>query len=167
MTLRAGLMGLGMMGRNHARVLASLPGVELVAVADAAGDVHGAAAGRPVLATVEELIAQGIDYCMVAVPTYLHEEVGLTLAAAGVHALVEKPLTPDVASSERLAAAFEDAGLVGAVGHIERYNPALQEARRRLDTGELGRRPPDRHPATGSVPREDRRRRRRQGPRHA
>ncbi len=138
MTLRAGLLGLGMMGRNHARVLASLPGVDLVAVADAAGDVHRAAAGRPVLATVEELISQGIDYCMVAVPTYLHEEVGLTLAAAGVHALVEKPLTPDVASSERLASAFEDAGLVGAVGHIERYNPALQEARRRLATGELG-----------------------------
>jgi UDP-N-acetylglucosamine 3-dehydrogenase len=137
-TLRAGLLGLGMMGRHHARVLASLPGVELVAVADAAGDRHGAAGGAPVLRDVEELIAAGIDYCMVAIPTALHEEVGLTLAAAGVHALVEKPLTPDVVSSSRLAAAFEEAGLVGAVGHIERYNPALQEARRRLAQGDLG-----------------------------
>jgi predicted dehydrogenase len=72
------------------------------------------------------------------VPTFLHERVGLALADAGVHALVEKPLTPDVESSERLATAFEQAGLVGAVGHIERYNPALQEARRRLEAGELG-----------------------------
>jgi predicted dehydrogenase len=137
-TLRAGLLGLGMMGRHHARVLASLPGVELVAVADAAGDRHGAAGGVPVLQDVEQLIAAGIDYCMVAIPTALHEEVGLALAAAGVHALVEKPLTPDVVSSTRLSATFEDAGLIGAVGHIERYNPALQEARRRLERGDLG-----------------------------
>ena len=126
MTLRAGLIGLGMMGRHHARVLGSLEGVDLVAVADAGGDPHGAAAGRPILASVEELIAAGIDYCMVAVPTAFHEEVGLALAAAGVHAMIEKPLSVDVASAKRLAEAFELAGLVGAVGHIERYNPALQ-----------------------------------------
>jgi UDP-N-acetylglucosamine 3-dehydrogenase len=137
-TLRAGLLGLGMMGRHHARVLSSLPGVELVAVADAAGDRHGVAGAVPVLRDVQELVAAGIDYCMVAIPTALHEEVGLVLAAAGVHALVEKPLTPDVVSSNRLAEAFEAAGLVGAVGHIERYNPALQEARRRLERGDLG-----------------------------
>ena len=138
MTLRAGLIGLGMMGRHHARVLGSLEGVELVAVADAGGDPHGAAAGRPILSSVEELIAVGIDYCMVAVPTAFHEEVGLALAGAGVHAMIEKPLSVDVASAKRLAEAFESAGLVGAVGHIERYNPALQEARRRLADGALG-----------------------------
>jgi UDP-N-acetylglucosamine 3-dehydrogenase len=136
--LRAGLIGLGMMGRHHARVLGSLDGVELVAVADAAGDPHGAAGARPVLDSVEELIATGLDYCMVAVPTAHHEEVGLRLAAAGVHAMVEKPLAPDVAAAQRLAAAFEAAGLVGAVGHIERYNPALQSLRTRLEAGELG-----------------------------
>jgi UDP-N-acetylglucosamine 3-dehydrogenase len=138
MTLRAGLLGLGMMGRHHARVLSSLPGVDLVAVADAAGDRHGVAGDRPVLADIDGLIAAGLDYCMVAVPTALHEQVGLALAAAGVHALIEKPLTPDVESSTRLATAFEDAGLIGAVGHIERYNPALQQARRRLANGDLG-----------------------------
>jgi predicted dehydrogenase len=136
--LRAGLIGLGMMGRHHARVLSSLEGVELVAVADAGGDVHGVAGGRPVLASVEELVAAGLDYCVVAVPTAWHEEVGLALAAAGVHALVEKPIAVDAAASQRLVDAFESAGLVGAVGHIERYNPALQEARRRLAAGELG-----------------------------
>ena len=136
--LRAGLIGLGMMGRHHARVLGSLEGVDLVAVADPAGDVHGVAGGRPVVDSVEALIEQGIDYAMVAVPTAYHEAAGLALAAAGVHAMIEKPLAPDVASATRIAQAFEDAGLVGAVGHIERYNPALQEARRRLAAGDLG-----------------------------
>lgn len=136
--LRAGLIGLGMMGRNHARVLASLDGVDLVGVADPAGDVHGVAAGRPVVATIDELIALELDYCMVAVPTGLHEEVGLALASGGVHAMIEKPLAVDVASAAKLADAFDAAGLVGAVGHIERYNPALQQCRHRLERGDLG-----------------------------
>ncbi len=60
------------------------------------------------------------------------------LAAAGVHALIEKPLTTDVESAYEIAAAFAAAGLVAAVGHIERYNPALQQARRRIAHGDLG-----------------------------
>ncbi|EAP97499.1 NAD-dependent dehydrogenase [Janibacter sp. HTCC2649] len=136
--LRAGLIGLGMMGRHHGRVLASLPGVDLIAVADPGGDVHGVAGGRPVLENIEQLIEQGIDYCMVAVPTIYHEQVGLALAAAGVHAIIEKPLAQDTPAATKVAEAFEAKGLVGAVGHIERYNPALQEARRRLEAGDLG-----------------------------
>ncbi|KRE43731.1 Gfo/Idh/MocA family protein [Knoellia sp. Soil729] len=136
--LRAGLIGLGMMGRHHARVLASLPGVDLVAVADPGGDVHNVAGGRPVLENVEQLIEQGLDYCMVAVPTVYHERVGLALAEAGVHAIIEKPLAQDTPAATKVAQAFEAKGLVGAVGHIERYNPALQEARRRLEAGDLG-----------------------------
>ena len=137
-SLRAGLIGLGMMGRHHARVLRSLDGVELVAVADPGGDPHGVAGGLPVLSSVEDLVAAGVDYCVVAVPTALHERVGLALAEAGVHALVEKPLAVDTAAATRLAEAFESRGLVGAVGHIERYNPALQNLRARLEQGELG-----------------------------
>jgi UDP-N-acetylglucosamine 3-dehydrogenase len=136
--LRAGLVGLGMMGRHHARVLRDLDGVDLVAVADPNGDPHGVAGASPRLDSVRELIAQGLDYCVVAVPTAYHEQVGLALAEAGVHALVEKPLAPDVASARRLADAFSSRGLVGAVGHIERYNPALQSLRSRLEYGELG-----------------------------
>ena len=136
--LRAGLIGLGMMGRHHARVLRSLAGVELVAVADPGGDHYGAADGMEVLPDVESLIAVGIDYCMVAVPTASHDEVGLTLAAAGIHTMIEKPLARDVAGARKLAEAFEQAGLVAAVGHIERYNPSLQSLRTRLEAGELG-----------------------------
>jgi predicted dehydrogenase len=96
------------------------------------------AGALPLLASVEELIAAGIDYCMVAVPTVYHESVGLALAEAGVHAMIEKPLAQDGASARRLADAFEQRGLIGAVGHIERYNPALQQLRSRLEHGELG-----------------------------
>ena len=99
MALRAGLIGLGMMGRHHARVLGSLDGVELVAVADPAGDVHGVAGGRPVVGSVEELIALGIDYCMVAVPTAYHEAAGLALAEAGVKVAVHD-LDPQETASE-------------------------------------------------------------------
>ena len=138
MRLRAGLIGLGMMGRHHARVLASLDGVELVAVADPCGDAHTVAGGSELVAGVDELIAKGIDYCAVAVPTGFHEEIGLTLAAAGIHALIEKPLAQDTFAARKLAEAFAAERLVGAVGHIERYNPALQSARRRLERGDLG-----------------------------
>lgn len=136
--LRAGLIGLGMMGRHHARVLGSLDGVDLVAVADPGGDVHTVAGGRPVEADIDSLIKHGLDYCMVAVPTIYHERIGLALADAGVHALIEKPLAQDTPSSTRVAEAFESHDLVGAVGHIERYNPALQQARARIEAGDLG-----------------------------
>lgn len=136
--LRAGLIGLGMMGRHHARVLKSLPGVKLVAVADPAGDPHGVAGGLEVGTDVQHLIDAGIDYAMVAVPTAFHEETAVALAEAGIHAMVEKPLAPTEDSARRMVRAFTERGLVGAVGHIERYNPALQSLRARLAEGELG-----------------------------
>jgi UDP-N-acetylglucosamine 3-dehydrogenase len=136
--LRAGLIGLGTMGRNHARVLRSLPGVTLVGVADQAGDPHGLVDGLPVVGSVGELVELGLDLCVVAAPTVAHEPLALELAAAGVNTLIEKPIGPDVASSERIRDAFGAAGLVGAVGHIERYNPALRALRERLASGEIG-----------------------------
>ncbi len=138
MTLRAGLIGLGMMGRNHARVLHALEGVDLVGIADPMGDQHGVARDATMHTTVESLVAQGIDYCMVSAPTEDHETIGMLLAEAGVHAMIEKPLAVEVDEAERLVAAFKAAGLVGAVGHIERFNPALQQLRQRLEQGELG-----------------------------
>ncbi|GAB3813235.1 Gfo/Idh/MocA family oxidoreductase [Tessaracoccus terricola] len=137
--LKAGLIGIGMMGRHHARVLGSLDGVDLVGIADPGGDKFGVSGGRPVFATVDELIELKPDYCMIATPTAFHLETGLKLAAAGIHAIIEKPLARDVDSSLQLVEAFSKAGLVGAVGHIERYNPALQQARKRIADGQLGR----------------------------
>ena len=133
--LRAGLVGFGQMGRHHARVLDALPGVELVGIADPhfPGD-----RGDRFVEDVDALIGRSLDLAVVAVPTALHESIALTLADAHVHTLVEKPVANDPAAARRMAAAFDGAGLVGCVGHIERYNPALQEMRRRLAEGELG-----------------------------
>lgn len=136
--IRMGLIGLGSMGRHHARVIREVEGMELVAVADPYGDKHAVAQGLPVLPDVGALIEAGIDAAMVAVPTYLHHEVGLALAAAGVHAMIEKPIAATVQQGEEVAQAFEAAGLVGCVGYVERCNPALLEMRRRLAEGELG-----------------------------
>ncbi|MBC7298099.1 MAG: Gfo/Idh/MocA family oxidoreductase [Demequina sp.] len=136
--LRAGLIGIGSMGRHHARVLRALEGVDLVAIADATGDPHGVAGDLELAPDIDTLLKAGLDYVVVAVPTIYHEPVALAVAAAGVHALVEKPLGHDTASAERITAAFESRGLVGAVGHIERYNPAVQSLRVRLENGDLG-----------------------------
>jgi predicted dehydrogenase len=137
-TLRAGLVGLGNMGRNHARVMASLDGVELVGIADPNPATTLPPGGAPLVDSVEELIAMGLDYCVVAAPTTHHEPVATALAEANVHALIEKPLAPDSQAARRLVKLFTDRGLIGGVGHIERFNPALQTMRRRLDEGELG-----------------------------
>ena len=131
--LRAGLIGLGMMGRHHARVLSSLAGVDFVGICDPVGDISNSSQGRPIHNSISELIALGLDYAIVAVPTIYHLEIGQALAAAGIHTLVEKPLSNDSITSKTLISDFSKAGLIGAVGHIERYNPALQEARRRLE----------------------------------
>ncbi|MFB9659316.1 Gfo/Idh/MocA family oxidoreductase [Glycomyces mayteni] len=136
--LRAGLIGLGAMGRNHARVLHALEGVELVAVADPVAAASSLPSGVRLVETVEQLIELGLDYAVVACPTVHHEPIGLALAEAGVHALIEKPLAHTAEASTRLADAFEAKGLVGAVGHIERFNPAIASLRERLSAGELG-----------------------------
>ena len=135
--LRAGLIGLGAMGRNHARVLSMLDGVDLVGVMDPMPGVAGPH-GVPVVSDLEQLLELRLDYAVIACPTALHEEIGLRLAEAGVHALIEKPLAPSIEAAGKLVAAFEKRGLVGAVGHIERYNPSLQSLRTRLESGELG-----------------------------
>ncbi len=138
MTIKMGIIGLGMMGRHHARVAHEVEGVELVAVADAMGDPHGVAGSLPLYSSVEQLIDHGVDAAVVVVPTQFHEEVGVALAEAGVHALIEKPIAHSIEAGQRLADAFEQQNLVGAVGHVERFNPALIELRKRLEQGELG-----------------------------
>lgn len=138
MTLRAGLVGLGVMGRNHARVLGGLEGVEFVGVADPAPSAPETVDGRPVVAEVDDLIALGIDYAVVAAPTVYHLEVGRKLAEAGIHALVEKPVASTGEDARTLRDLFAAKGLVGGVGHIERYNPALQVARQKIEEGLIG-----------------------------
>ncbi|MGN7246446.1 Gfo/Idh/MocA family protein [Janibacter anophelis] len=136
--LKVGLVGIGMMGRNHARVIRAVEGVDLVGVADPGGDRFGMAGDAQVVAGVDELIGLGIEAAVVATPTAFHLAAGLELARAGVHTLIEKPLATDADESRRLVEAFEAAQVVNAVGHIERCNPALRALRARLDQGDLG-----------------------------
>ena len=136
--LRVGLLGVGMMGRHHARVLRELPGVDLVAIADPGGDPHGVAGDLAILPDVDAMIAAGIDMAVVAIPTRFHYDAAMKLAEAGVHTLVEKPIAQTVEQGREMTDAFAARGLVGAVGHIERFNPALQELRRRIAAGDVG-----------------------------
>lgn len=136
--LRAGLVGLGIMGQNHARVLSSLSGVDLVAVADPQGDTRSVLPEHKILSSIEEVIAKGVDYCVVAAPTAFHEEISMKLIDSGIHILIEKPIAHSLDSALRIEDAAKNKGIIGAVGHIERFNAALQQARNRIQAGELG-----------------------------
>ena len=138
MELRAGLVGLGMMGKNHARVMGSTENVELVGISDPLGDPTGTINDELIFSSLEELIDQDIDLAVVACPTIEHEQVAMKLCEAGIHTLVEKPLAIDTEAALRIANAFQKANLVGAVGHIERFNPAIRSMRQRIAEGELG-----------------------------
>lgn len=131
------------MGANHARVLADLEGVELVAVADADPErVRRAIGGRPILgfgdaATLLREIRP--ELVCVVVPTQLHEEVAVAAIKAGAHVLVEKPIAAALESAARIAKAAETEGVTLTVGHIERFNPAVRELKQRLLAGQGGR----------------------------
>ncbi len=136
--LRVAIIGLGMMGANHARVLSNLEGVELVAVADPQGDAQKVLPQTKVLNSVDEVIKLGVDYCVISAPTAFHEVIALQLIANKIHFLVEKPIADSYASAVKIRDAAKSANIIGAVGHIERFNSALQEARKRVLAGELG-----------------------------
>lgn len=136
--LRAGVIGLGVMGRNHSRVLSQLPGVEFIGVFDPAPSVPNVIEGKPVFSELNIFLAQRPDYCVIAAPTIYHLELGSKLAENGVHALIEKPVASDAKAAAELVKLFSDAKLIGGVGHIERFNPALQSMRARIADGQLG-----------------------------
>jgi len=141
--LRAGVIGLGSMGRNHARVWQEVEGVELVAVADPDDAARRRAThGRAVAAypAADEMLArERLDLVSVVAPTSLHLPMAEAALAAGAHVLVEKPIAASRDEAVRMIAAAERAGRMLTVGHIERFNPAIVELRRRLAAGELGR----------------------------
>jgi predicted dehydrogenase len=133
------VLGLGSVGRHHARILETSPRVELVG----AVEVNDADAGLDparIYRSWDELRAQGeVDFAVVALPTALHEEASITVAADGVHVLVEKPLALSQRGARSIVDACGDAGVYGAVAHVERYNPALVELKRLLKQGAVGR----------------------------
>lgn len=137
-TLRAGIIGLGRMGRHHVRVLGEMPDVDLVAAADTQHRLPDSWRALDVVDSVEDLLDRGIEMCVLATPTVTHEPIAVQLAEAGVATLIEKPLAHDTKAAQNIAEAFARTATLSCVGHIERFNPALQEMRQRLAGGELG-----------------------------
>ena len=141
--LRAGVVGLGMMGRNHLRVWDAVEGVELVAVADPdPGALQLATLGREVRGYDDAermLVEEGLDLVSVVAPTSLHLPLTLAALRSGANVLVEKPIAATREEAVAMIEAAEAAGRMLTVGHIERFNPAVRELRRRLAAGEIGR----------------------------
>jgi len=128
--LRVAVVGVGHLGRHHARILSSMPGVELVGIVDTnmkrATEVAAEFGGRPML-DVRELDGR-VDAVTVAVPTEIHLRIARPFLAAGVPVLVEKPMAASLAEADEMIAASAKAGAVLAVGHTERFNPAVAVA---------------------------------------
>ena len=141
--LKAAVIGVGSMGRHHARVYAELGETALVAVADVSaesGTRVGAQHGCRCYTNYREMLnAERPDLVTVAVPTSDHREVAEAALAAGAHVLVEKPIAATVAEARTLIDAAHDADRKLMVGHIVRFDPTVQALKQHLDAGELGR----------------------------
>jgi UDP-N-acetylglucosamine 3-dehydrogenase len=141
--MKVAVIGSGAMGRNHARVYAELPGVELVGVADADGTVAESVARRhathPYTDYVRLLDEQRPDAVTIAVPTVEHFAVAMQVIQRGIHLLIEKPISHTLEEGKQITAAARDAGVQLMIGHIERFNPAVIALKERLAQGELGR----------------------------
>lgn len=141
--LKAAVIGVGSMGRNHVRVYRELEQVELVAVCDAnpaIGERVAATYGVPYVCDYTEVLKQCTpDLVTLAVPTDKHFQIGMDLIKHGVHMLVEKPIASTLDQAAQMVKAAKDNDVILAVGHIERFNPAIIELRRRIIEGMAGR----------------------------
>ncbi|MFE9846559.1 Gfo/Idh/MocA family protein [Streptomyces goshikiensis] len=136
--LRTGVVGLGWAGTVHARTMAALPGIDLVAVADLDPAKHTAFPHVPTFGDLETMLRLELDYCVIATPSATHEAYALALAAAGVPALIEKPLAPTGTAARRIHDAFTRTATFAAVGHTERHQAPLAELARLLAGGSFG-----------------------------
>jgi len=131
-TVRVGVVGVGALGQHHARVYADLPGATLAAIYDADSSRAAEVAARhgvPAFGQLREL-TDAADAISVAVPTVDHHRVARTLLEAGKDVLVEKPMTATLAEAEDLIGLASEKGAVLQVGHIERFNPAVDALRK-------------------------------------
>jgi UDP-N-acetylglucosamine 3-dehydrogenase len=126
--LRIGVIGVGVMGSNHARVLADVPGAVLAAVADPDEEQArrvGEAVGCAFVKNSDALLDLELDAVSIAAPTHLHHAIALKAIARGLHVMVEKPIASNVEEGREIVRAAERAGVTLMVGHVERFNPAV------------------------------------------
>jgi predicted dehydrogenase len=127
--IRCGVIGVGRMGRHHARVYAQLDGVEFVGVVDLDEDRRNEIVeewGGKAFSTVEDMIEVGVDAVTIATPTVTHLDVATPLLAKGIACLIEKPLAPTAEVALAIADAAEEGGAVLQVGHVVRYDPVMR-----------------------------------------
>jgi len=138
--LTGAVLGLGMMGRHHARLLQVTPGVTFAGAVDPGGDRYGSVVDPTRVFTSVDVLLDSTrpDFAIVAVPTEDHVATVRTLAAAGIHMLIEKPLAASVEGGRMIIDLCTAAGIRAAVGFVERFNPALIELRGRTLSGQLG-----------------------------
>ncbi len=126
--IKVGVIGLGSMGRNHARVYSEIAGVELVGVADVDCETSLDIASRYHTAAFtdhRELLEKELDAVSVVVPTSLHREVAIDVAQTGVNLLVEKPIADNLEAASDIIDAAERNNVKLMIGHIERFNPVI------------------------------------------
>jgi predicted dehydrogenase len=128
--LRTGVIGVGHLGRHHVRLLATMPRADLVAAVDLVAErARAAVAGTRAEALEDYRALFGrVDAVTVAVPTSSHLAIAREFLARGVHVLVEKPMAGSLGEADDMLAAAAGSGVQLAVGHTERFNPALQAA---------------------------------------
>ena len=136
--IRIALIGFGRMGRNHFRVLRQTPGWELAAVVDAQATPPDDLGAVPFLRSVAELDGVKYDAAVIATPTATHFEVAKELIAKGKHLLVEKPIASTATQARELIELARARGTKLAVGHVERFNPAVRKLREVIREGWIG-----------------------------
>ena len=137
--LRVGVIGVGSMGQNHARVFSEM--ADLVGVVDKDRETGKIVAERfntESFENYEDLLRKGVDAVSIATPTALHYQVSKDAIESGVHVLVEKPMCSTIEEAEKLVGLAESAGLTLAVGHIERHNPVVDFAKKGIRDGRYG-----------------------------
>ncbi|MCM0756760.1 Gfo/Idh/MocA family oxidoreductase [Desulfovibrio aminophilus] len=130
--MKVGVIGLGWMGRVHLRNYCEMPGVEVAGVVDTNREVLDEVAKQfnvPVHTEIQALLDKELDAVSVCVPTFLHHEVGLAVLGRGIPALIEKPLAATEAEGAELVALAREKKLPLMVGHVERFNPAVQRVK--------------------------------------
>ena len=138
--LRVGLIGLGIMGRNHARILSNLSGVDFVGVADLL-PISGSLENLKIKSSFDDynnLLLLDLDYCVIAAPTGFHKEIAIAALEKGVHCLIEKPVAPNYVDAKQIQDVAKKYNLIVGVGHVERFNSAIMQLKSRLLADELG-----------------------------
>jgi predicted dehydrogenase len=138
--LKLGVVGVGVMGSNHARVLAEIAGVHLVGVVDPERKQREFVArtlGCAEFSDLDALFRSGVDAVTIAAPTHLHHDLALKCISHGIHVMVEKPIAPTVEEGRAIVAAARRAGVTLMIGHVERFNPAVESIKRAIEDQDI------------------------------